>query len=153
MAFAREEIVDFMNRYFGAYSTVAQNPETTHEMEAFYSPELEVTLFFPQRTVLNREQFLLVSSSHPDIRETLIPEHIIADEKAGMAAALVRGELTAKETNDMLLQIMFTAHYRLVSDGKEGMKIKDLWICSEDSAPGQPDIATLYEDAFKKLTG
>ena len=151
MAFARTRIVDFMNRYFRAYSTVAQSQETTHEMEAFYSPDLKVTLFFPQRAVLNREQFLLVSSSHPNIRETLIPEHIIADDAAAMAAALVRGELTVKETNELVLQIMFTAHYRLIADENNTMKIGDLWISSENVPPGQPDIASLYADAFKKL--
>lgn len=151
MSFGHAQIVDFMNRYFRAYSTVAQNPETTHEMHAFYSPDLKVTLFFPQRAVLNREQFLLVSSSHPNIQETLIPEHMIADEIVSMAAALVRGELTVKETNEVILRIMFTAHYRLIADENDTMKIRDLWISSENVPPGQPDIASLYEDAFKKL--
>jgi len=151
MEFERPQIVDFMNRYFRAYSTVAQNPETTNEMHAFYSPDFKVTLFFPQRVVLNREQFLLVSSSHPHILETLIPEHIIADDEVAMAAALIRGELTVKETSEVILQMMFIAHYQLISDENKTMKIKDLWISAENMPPGQPDIASLYEDAFKQL--
>lgn len=152
MAFSHEDIMDFMKRYFDAFNTLAQNPDTSPRMYEYYSPELKVTQFFlPIGTAaFNREQFLRISSSHPEVQETLIPEHIIVDAKQNMAAAFLRGEFTVKATKEVIVQ-MFTAHYQLIQDENNTIKIKDLLIFAEYLPPGKQNIGDLYENAFRNL--
>ena len=144
-----DDIMNFMKRYFKAFSTMAQDPNTTHKMHEFYSPELRVTQYFPQMVVSDREQFLRISSSHPDIQETLIPEHIIVDDRQKMVAVFLRGEFTIKATKEIIVQ-MFTAHYQLILDANSTIKITDLLIFAEYAPPGKQNIVTLYEEAFRK---
>lgn len=145
-----DNITDFMNRYFKAYSTLAQNPETSHKMHEYYSPALKVIQFFPVRAESDREQFLKISAAHPAIQETLIPEHIIVDEKQMLAGVLLRGEFTIKDTGEVITQ-MFTAHYQLILDEAKTLKITELSIFAEYVAPGSQNIISLYEEAFKNL--
>lgn len=145
-----DEIMDFMKRYFKAYSTIAQDPKTKEQMYEYYAPEIKVTQYFPEKAVSDREQFLLVSSAHPTILETLIPEHIVADDRQKMAAVWLRGEFTIKATGEVIVQ-EFTAHYQLMLDENKTIKIKNLWIFAEYVPPGKQNIVDLYMEAFKQL--
>ena len=152
MPFSHEDIMDFMKRYFDAFNTLAQNPDTAPRMHEFYSPELKVTQFFLPKEMppFNREQFLRISSSHPAVQETLIPEHLIVDEKQNMVAAFLRGEFTVKATEEVIVQ-MFTAHYQLIQDENDAVKIEDLLIFGEYLPPENQSIGDLYESAFRNL--
>jgi hypothetical protein len=147
-----DKIMDFfMNEtegYFKMYSTVAQNPETTNVMHKFYAPEIEFAVYFPQKIVANREQFLAISSSHPGIQETLIPRHIMVDEKQGLVGVLLNAKFAIEKTGEVIEQ-EFTAHYKLKKDENNTPKITNVWIFAEYVPPGTQNIIALYEDAFK----
>lgn len=145
-----DNIMYFIKNYFKAYSTIAQDPKTSHQMHEYYAPDIKVAQYFPQMAISDRDQFLRISSSHPTIQETLIPEHIIVDDRQKMVAVLLRGEFTIKATGEVITQI-FTAHYQLKLDEKNTIKIKNLWIFAEYVPPGKQNIVDLYEEAFRKL--
>jgi hypothetical protein len=150
MELAHDQIVEYLRKYFTAYSTVAQDPRTTHQMNDYYAPDLTVTVYTPRVSVSNRETMLRRSSSHPDIQETLIPEHIMVDERQHMATVLLRGEFTFKATGEVLTH-MFSAHYQFVLDEKERVKIKNLWLFAQLVRSGKQSIFEIYEEAFRRL--
>jgi hypothetical protein len=45
MEMSRNSITEFMEKYFGAYSTIAQDPKENHRMAEFFSPDLVVTAY------------------------------------------------------------------------------------------------------------
>lgn len=153
MEFDYKEIMEFFmdgeTGYFKAYSTLAQNPETINEMNRYYSPDVKVKQYFPMLIVSDREQFLHLSSSHPGIQETLLPEHIAVDEKQGLVGVLLNASFKIKETGELIEQ-MFTAHYKLTRDENNTLKIITLWIFAEYVPPGKQNIIDLYEEAFKE---
>lgn len=152
MGFDYNEIMDFFmdeeTGYFKAYSTIAQNPETNKEMYRYYGPEAKIAQYFPMFIVTNRDEFLHVSSAHPGIKETLIPEHIAVDEKQGLVGVLLNATFKILETGEVIEQ-MFTAHYKVARDENNELKIVNLWIFAEYVPPGKQNIIDLYEEAFK----
>ena len=150
MKLAHDQIVEHLERYFTAYSTVAQNPRTVHLMNDYYTPDLSVTVYTPRISVSNLETFLRRSSSHPDIQETLIPEQIIVDERQHMATVLLKGKFTFKATGEVMTH-MFSAHYQFALDENERLKIKNLWLFAQLVRPGKQSIFEIYEEAFRKL--
>ena len=150
MGLSRDRIVESLKKYFAAYSTVAQDPRTTHLMNDYYTPDLTVTVYTPRISVSDRGAFLRRSSSHPDIQETLIPEQIIVDERQQMATVQLRGEFTFKATGEVMKH-MFSAHYQFVIDENERIKIKNLWLFAQLVRPGNKSIFEIYEEAFRKL--
>ncbi len=150
MELAHDQIMEYLKKYFIAYSTVAQDPRTTHQMNDYYAPDLTVTVYTPRVSVSDRETMLRRSSSHPDIQETLIPEQIIVDERQHMATVLLRGEFAFKATGEVMTH-MFSAHYQFVFDEKERIKIKSLWLFAQLVRSGRQSIFEIYEEAFRRL--
>ncbi len=152
MGFDYNEIMDFFmdgeNGYFKAYSTIAQNPETNKEMYRYYARDAKIAQYFPMLIVSDPEQFLHLSSAHPDIEETLLPEHIAVDEKQGLVGVLLNAKFTVLKTGEVIEQ-MFTAHYKVARDENSELKIVNLWIFAEYVPPGEQNILDLYEEAFK----
>jgi hypothetical protein len=150
MEFAHDQIVEYLKKYFTAYSTVAQDPRTTHQMNDYYAADLTVTVYTPRISVSNRETMLRRSSSHPDIQETLIPEQIIVDERQHMATVLLKGEFTFKATGEVMTH-MFSAHYQFTLDENERVKIKNLWLFAQLVRSGKQSIFEIYEQAFRNI--
>jgi len=149
MELTYDNILAFLKEYIVAFSTLAQNPETTHEMHEYYAPEIKVTQYSPKKAVYNREQFLQFHTAHPGIQETLIPGHISIDERQKTAGVLLRGEFTIKKTKQVVVQTL-SAHYTLMLDGNNTIKIKDIAFFVEAVPPGAPNIDNLYEESFKE---
>lgn len=150
MNLAHDDIMEFMRRYFGAYSTVAQDPKTAYQMKEYYDQELRVTIYTSRIAVSDREGFLSRSSSHPTIQETLVPEYIIVDAMQHMAAALLKGEFTFKTTGEVMTQ-MFSAHYQFKMDEKNSIKIKNLSLFAQYVPHGKQTIFEIYEELYRKL--
>lgn len=152
MDFDRDAMVDFFlndpHGYFKSYSTVAQDPDRCTEMYRFYAPDIAVATYFPVLMVVDREQFLKISCAHPHIQETLIPQHCAIDEKQGLFAVLLKATFEIKSSGEVVEQ-EFTAHYKVVKDEDDELKIDKLWIFAEWVPPGRTNIVDLYEEAFR----
>ena len=146
MKYPRESVTDFMERYFAAYSTIAQDPAKNHQMVEYYSPDLIVNAYLGEVLEVDFEGFLLLSSSHPNIRETLTADHFVIDEEKGMIAVLVRGVLTSLATGEVIREMRFSAHYQLKLDEKELIKIEQLWLFSQYAPEGKKSIFEMYEE-------
>jgi len=145
-----DNMMDFMERYFEAYSTIAQDPKTTHKMRDFYSPDFQLTQYFPRHAVSDLELFLEMSSSHPGIQETLRPEYIMVDDRQKKAAVYLRADFAIKATGEVVSE-MTSAHYHLKLDEKGNIKIKDLILFQAYPEPGKKGIVELYAEVFKSL--
>jgi hypothetical protein len=143
-----ENMMDFMERYFKAYSTVAQDPKTTHRMRDFYAPEFKLIQYFPRYAVSDLELFLDMSSSHPEIQETLQPEYIMIDDRQKKAAVYLKADFTVKTTGEVVSE-MTSAHYHMKLDEEGTIKIKELILFQAYPEPGKKGIVDLYEDIFK----
>lgn len=150
MEFNREHIKEFFEEYFEAYSTIAQDPEKNHQMSKYYAPELVVSVYLGKVEEADREYFLLRSSSHPTLLETLTPEHYIIDEASGKVAALVNGVITKKATGEVIREMWFSAHYQLKIDEEGKLKMVHLWLFSQYAPDGEKSLVELYmEDVMK----
>jgi hypothetical protein len=150
MELTYDNIMDFMKRYFEAYSTIAQNPMTTHQMREFYSPDFKLIQYFPRHAVSGLELFLEMSSSHPGIQETLRPEYIMVDDRQKKAVVYLRAEFVIKATGEIVSE-MTSAHYHLKLDDKDTIKIKELILFQAYPEPGKKGIVELYAEVFKRL--
>ena len=146
MELTKGSITDFMKRYFGAYSAIAQDPARNQQMAEYYAPDLVVEAYLGDIAESDFEGFLLISSSHLGIQETLTPEHMIIDEAQGMVAVLVRGEFTAKATGEMIREMGFSAHCQLKLDEKETIKVEHLWLFAQYPPPGEKSLFEMYEE-------
>ncbi len=144
LKFNREQIKRFLEEYFQSYSTIAQDPEKNHQMLDYYAPNIIVYLYAGDVLETNFEDFLILSSSHPSIQETLIPEHYIIDEAQSMATVLLKGELAKKATGEVFREMDFSAHYQLTTDDNGALKITHLWIFAQYAPDGEESIFELY---------
>ena len=144
MKFNREQIKRFMEEYFLAYSTIAQDPEKNYQMSDNYATNLIVNIYMGEVVENNFQEFLLLSSSHQSIQETLTPEHFIIDEAHGMAAVLLKGVLTKKATGKVIREMGFSAHYQLTTDDNGARKIVQLWIFAQYAPDEEKSIFEMY---------
>jgi hypothetical protein len=143
----RESITDFMMRYFGAYSTIAQDPAMNRQMSEYYAPDITVSAYIGGEVAESDfEGFLLISSSHPGIQETLSPKHMVIDEAQGIVAVLVRGVFARKATGEVIREMGFSAHYQLKLDEKETIKIEHLWLFAQYAPAGEKSLFEMYEE-------
>jgi hypothetical protein len=147
MKATREKITDFMKRYFESYSTIAQDPTRNHQMTQYYAPDLLVSAYIGGEVAeSDLEGFLVISSSHPGIQETLSPEQMVIDEAQGLVAVLVRGVFTAKASGEVIREMSFSAHYKLKLDEKETIKIEHLWLFAQYAPAGEKSLFEMYEE-------
>lgn len=150
MELTYDNMMDFMEEYFRAYSTVAQDPATTHQMREFYAPEFTLVQYFPRYAVSDLQLFLDMSSAHPGIQETLEPEYIMIDDRQNRAAVYLKAYFTVKNTGEVVTD-MTSAHYHLKLDEENTIKIEKLILFQAYLEPGKRGIVDLYADVFKQL--
>ncbi len=67
----------------------------------YYAPNIILNLYAGEVIENNCQEFLMLSSSHQSIQETLTPEHFVIDETQGIASVLLNGELAKKATGEV----------------------------------------------------
>jgi hypothetical protein len=125
-------IACFMNEYFPAYSQQGQLPETIHEMDRFYAPNL----CFDDGVVTSREQWYSRCLSHPQIQDKISVEHLFIDERQLEAGGLLKTQLIARSSGQVLVEIKMNVLYSLESDENNKLKIIRVRVYLE-SDPGK----------------
>lgn len=151
MGMSRARITDFMQRYFSAYSTVAQDPQQNHRMHAFYAPEVEIVTYLGEEARHGREDFMAIAASHPPIEETFTPRQFIIDEQQGMVSALLDCRMVERATGALLRQMSFMAHYQLRPEGDGSLRMTRLSIFGQYPRAGEPDLFTLIGETMARL--
>jgi hypothetical protein len=126
MGFKYDEIAQFMDSYFKAFTKYGHDSQTQYHLNNFYTPELE---FNPntqdEPKVPNRAEWYKLINQ-PSLREYFTPEHIIIDERQGIVDVLAKTEVKHKITGETVLEGNFNCVYELKIDKDNSLKIKKI---------------------------
>ena len=133
------DILNFMEEYFPAYSRYAQDLETQHLMDRFYAPDLT----FDEGVVTSREQWYERCLTHPDIQDKLTVEHLFIDERQKEAGALLKTQAVDRATGEVLLELKMNVLYDLKIENKD-IKITKVRVYLESNPDKVRKLAQLY---------
>ena len=145
MELTYDAILDYMNKYFETFNAYGQNPETIHKMDDYFAPDFE---FHPYvafiKPVIGREEWYRVLLSHPSGFEKLTPKDIVIDERRKIVDVLIEAEISDTGTGEVLVTKHYFAHYPLVLDENNTIKIKELRFFWEILPEGTMDIEEVF---------
>lgn len=113
-----EEMTKFMEDYFSTYNSDAQNPETVHRMDDYYTPDVLFVPYIssfggPENVLTNRDDFYRTFTDHPTRYEQFEDHDIVVDERRMVATALLKAALFESETDKVLLRKHYLVRYDL----------------------------------------
>jgi hypothetical protein len=146
MELTYDNIVKWMKEYYNVYITYGQDPKTAHRMNDYFMPDLEFIPYISslQGPVTSRDEFLLNTTSHPSSYEALTPEDIAVDERRKVVVALLRLEIIDRKTGEVLVKKSSIAHYQLVLDENNTIKIKRIQFFWQDLLPGTLEVIDVF---------
>jgi len=144
-------IASYMKEYFEEFNTFGQNPATIHRMDKYFAPDFE---FIPYVAtipkVVGRDAWYKVLLSHPSGYEKLTPEDMVIDDRRKVAVVLIKAEIIDPATREVLVTKRYFAHYPLVLDENNTIKIKRLQFFWEVLPPGAMEIDDVFDRDRKK---
>jgi hypothetical protein len=151
MTLKYDDIVRWMKEYFQTYSTYGQDSETVDRMKDFFAPDLRFIPYIagiggPEGGFFSRDEFIQTAKSHSSWYEKLTPEDITVDERQMAVAVRFGMEVIDRKTGEVVVKKSAMAHYELVLDGNDTIKIKTIRFFWEVLPPGVPEFYNLYED-------
>jgi len=151
MALTYDNILRWMKEYFKVYSTYGQDPKTAHRMNDYFAPDLRFMPYIaalggPEGGFTSRDEFLRTAISHSSWYEKLTPEDITVDERRMVAAVLFRMEVFNRKTGEVAVKKSAMAHYELVLDENNTIKIKTIRFFWEVLPPGVPEFYDLFKE-------
>ena len=151
MELVYDNIVNWMKDYFKVYSTYGQDPKTAQRMNDYFTPDLEFIPYIAalRGPVTSRDDFLRNTTSHPSSYEKLTPEDIAVDERRKVVVALLRLEIIDRKTEEVLVKKSSIAHYQLVLDENNTIKIKKIRFFWQDLPPGALEVVDVFGRDYK----
>jgi hypothetical protein len=151
MTLMYDDIVRWMKEYFQTYSTYGQDSETADRMKDYFAPDLRFIPYIagiggPEGGFFSRDEFIHTAKSHSSWYEKLTPEDITVDERRMAVAVRFGMEVIDRKTGDVVVKKGAMAHYELVLDENDTIKIKTIRFFWEVLPPGVPEFYDLYED-------
>ncbi len=151
MELTYDSILGWMNEYFEVYSTYGQDSETADRMKDYFTPDLRFIPYIagiggPEGGFFSRDEFIHTAKSHSSWYEKLTPEDITIDEKRKVVAVRFGQEIINRKTDEVVVKKSAMAHYELVLDENDTIKIKTIRFFWEVLPPGVPEFYDLFED-------
>jgi hypothetical protein len=151
MELTYDNILSWMKEYFKVYSTYGQDPETADRMNDYFAPDLRFIPYIaaiggPAGGFKSRDEFIHTAKSHSSWYEKLTPEDITVDERRKVAAVRFGMEVINRKTGELAVKKSAMAHYELVLDENNTIKIKTIRFFWEVLPPGVPEFYDLFED-------
>ena len=151
MELTYNNILDWMKEYFEVYSTYGQDTQTADRMNDYFTPDLRFIPYIagiggPEGGFFSRDEFIHTAKSHSSWYERLTPEDITIDEKRKVVAVRFGMEVIDRKTGEVAVKKSAMAHYELVLDENNTVKIKTIRFFWEVLPPGVPEFYDLYED-------
>ncbi len=151
MELTYDNILRWMKGYFKVYSTYGQDSETADRMNDYFAPDLRFIPYIaaiggPEGGFFSRNEFMHTAKSHSSWYEKLTPEDITVDERRKMAAVRFGMEVINRKTGEVVVKKSAMAHYELVLDENNSIKIKTIRFFWEVLPPGVPEFYDLFED-------
>ena len=149
MELTYDSILKFMTEYFEVYSTYGQKLETAQRMHDFFMPELRFVPYIaalggPEGGFKSRDEFLSTAVRHTAWYEKLIPQDITIDDRRNIAVVLFGMEVVDVEKEEVVVKKSAIAHYQLVLDDNNTIKIKTIKFFWETLPPGVPEFYELF---------
>lgn len=134
-----DEILNFMEEYFPAYSRYAQDIETQHLMDKFYAPDL----IFDDGVVTSRAQWYERCLAHPAIQDKLTVEHMFIDERQKEVGAILKTQAVKRDTGEVLLELRMNVLYTLRIENRD-IKISSVRVFLEGDPAKALKLIELY---------
>ena len=149
MELTYDPIQNWMKEYFETYSTYGQKPETADLMKDFFAPDLRFVPYIagiggPEGGFHSRDEFIRTAKSHPSWYERLIPDDITIDERRKTVVVLFRMEVVDTKKNEIAIKKSALAHYQLVLDENNTIKIKKILFFWETMPPDKKEFYELF---------
>ena len=146
-----DDILNWMKEYFTVYSTYGQDPETADRMEDYFAPDLRFIPYIagiggPEGGFFSRDEFIRTAKSHSAWYEKLTPVDITIDERRKVTAVRFGMEVVNRKTGKVEVKKSAIAHYELILDENNTIKIKTIRFFWEVLPPGVPEFYDLFED-------
>ena len=139
-------IVEFIQNYCKDFIAYAQDTATTHNMYAYFAPDIEFIPFTAAALapVKGRDTFLHIMTLHPSVKEWIEPVDIIVDERRKIAAVRLKAKLIDVKTNEVLGEKHYFPVYELIIDENETLKIQKILFWEEVLPPGTVDFGEIF---------
>ena len=149
MELTYDSILKWMHEYFETYSTYGQNPETADRMKEYFAPDL---LFMPYIAAIggpdggfkSRDEFIQKAKEHPSWYEKLTPQDITIDEKRNVTVVRFGMEIVNRKTGEVVVKKNAMAHYELILDENNTIKIKTIRFFWEVLPAGVQEFYDLF---------
>ena len=128
MAVTYEQIRNFMQGYFIAYSEDCQLPERQYVMDKYYAPDIAF-----DNGVSGRDIWYRICLSHPTWQDKIEPRRICIDVENLTVSAMVTATFVERSTGRILQQIGMNAFYSLSEDDRGDLKISRLDVFLESN--------------------
>ncbi|HEY97799.1 MAG TPA: hypothetical protein G4O16_06430 [Dehalococcoidia bacterium] len=151
MKLTYDGIVKWMTEYFKVYSTYGQDAATADRMKDYFAPDLRFIPYIagiggPEGGFFSRDEFIHTAKSHSAWYEKLTPINLTVDERKKAVVALFGMEVIDRKTGEVAVKKSAIAHYELVLDEDNTIKIKTIRFFWEVLPPGVHEFYDLYED-------
>ena len=149
MELTYDSILSWMKEYFETYSTYGQNVETADRMEEYFAPDLKFMPYIaaiggPEGGFKSRDEFIQKAKAHPSWYEKLIPEDMTIDERRQAVVVRFGMEVVDRKTGEVVVRKSAMAHYELVLDENDTIKIKTIRFFWEVLPSGVSEFYDLY---------
>lgn len=128
-----KKLKKFMLAYCRDYNRYANDEETIHEMDQYWSPKFNVTAYFHRQTgdypvvYASRREFQdFLIATHQNIKDSMNIEDIIVDHKESKVVLRVKIKKEDKTTGEEVAQIDGIGCYKLALDQDNNIKIVSL---------------------------
>jgi hypothetical protein len=144
-----ETIEKWIQDYFHTYSTYGQKPETADKMKDFFAPDLRFIPYIakmggPEGGFHSRDEFLSRAVTHSKWYERLTPLQICIDERRQCFSTVFGMEVVDTRTEEVTIRKHGTAHYNLVLDENQTIKIKEIHFFWEVMPPDFKEFYQVY---------
>ena len=149
MELTYDNIQNWMKEYFETYSTYGQKPETADCMKDFFAPDLQFIPYIagiggPEGGFKSCDEFIETAKSHPSWYEKLIPEDMTIDERQKTVVVCFRMEVVDTGKNEVVIRKNAIAHYQLIRDEGNTIKIKTIRFFWEVMPEGFKEFYDIY---------
>lgn len=149
MELTYDNINKWMKEYFEVYSTYGQKPETAHRMSDYFTPDMRFIPYIagiggPEGGFRSRDEFIQTAKSHTSWYEKLTPEDITIDEKRKVAVVIFRMEVVDAKKEEVVIKKSAIAHYQLVLDENDTIKINKIRFFWEVMPPGVKEFYEIF---------
>ena len=140
MEFTRDNVINWFANYFGSFNKYAGPLKTVPNMEKFFTPDLEFWSYNMANAVRpSTREDLLRSMVHPGLHEELTPQYYVVDEKEKIVVVQFQLQFTDEPSETVFPAKMASAHYHLIEDEVNELKIKKILYFTEAQSPDEPN--------------